>query len=71
MAAGKTMEEIMKVMSVAELSMWSPLELARLYQYVGKCLPGTRMGSPERQTVEQTLANIRFVLARKHRTPRC
>jgi hypothetical protein len=28
------------------------------------------MGSPERLAVEQTLANIRFVLARRHRTPR-
>lgn len=61
----------MKVISVAELSGWSPRELCSLYFQVGKHLVGTRMGSPERRAVEDTLANIRFVLARKHRTPRC
>jgi len=60
----------MKVISVAELSGWTPRELCSLYFQVGKHLVGTRTGSPERQAVEQTLANIRWVLARKHRTPR-
>jgi len=61
----------MKVISVTELSSWTPRELCSLYFQVGKHLVGTRMGSPERLAVEQTLANIRFVLARKHRAPRC
>jgi hypothetical protein len=37
---------------------------------ISSCLPGTLIGSPERLAVEQTLANIGWVLARKHRTPR-
>jgi len=61
----------MKVISVTELSSWTPRELCSLYFQVGKHLVGTRMGSPERLAVEQTLANIRWVLARRHRTPRC
>jgi hypothetical protein len=52
----------MKVISVAELSGWTPRELCTLYFQVGKQLVGTRMGSPERFAVEQTLANIRWVL---------
>ena len=60
----------MQVISVAELAGWSPRELCSLYFQVGKQLVGTRMGSPERVAVEQTLANIRWVLARKHRMPR-
>lgn len=60
----------MRVITVAELVGWTPRELCSLYFHVGKHLVGTRMGSPERLAVEQTLANIRFVLARRHRTRR-
>jgi hypothetical protein len=61
----------MEVISVAELSGWAPRELMSLYFQVGKQLVGTRMGSLERLAVEQTLANIRWVVARRHHTPRC
>ncbi len=59
----------MRVIPVTELAGLTGRELMALYFQVGKCLPGTRMLSPERLIVEQTLANIRFVLARRHRTP--
>jgi hypothetical protein len=64
------MEENMRVITVAELAGFTPRELMSLYFQVGNQLMGTRLGSPERFAVEQTLANIRFVLAWHHRTPR-
>lgn len=60
-----------RVISVAELSGWTPRELCSLYVQVGKDLVGTRMGSPERRAVEQSLANIRQAIARRRHTPRC
>jgi hypothetical protein len=64
------MEENMQILTVTELAALTPLELVRLYNRIGSGLPGTRMGSPERRAIELTLANIRYVLARRHRTPR-
>jgi hypothetical protein len=46
---------------------FTPRELCSLYFQVGKHLVGTRMDSPERLPVEQTLANIRLVLARRQK----
>ncbi len=60
----------MQVITVAKLVGFTPRELCSPYFHVGKHLVATRMGSPERLAVEQTLANIRFVLARRHLTPR-
>lgn len=60
----------MRIITVSELAGLSGHQLARLYFQVGKQLVGTRMYSPERRAVEETLANIRFVMARRHRTPR-
>ena len=59
----------MRIITVSELAGLTARELSALYFHVGKHLVGTRMGSPERLEVEQTLANIRFVLARRHLTP--
>ena len=60
----------MRVITVYELTGLNARELMTLYFRVGQQLPGTRMGSPERLAVEQSLANIRLVLARRRPTPR-
>jgi hypothetical protein len=64
------MEENMRVITVVELVGLNARELRALYFKVGQELPGTRPGSPERLAVEQSLANIRLVLARRHPAPR-
>lgn len=60
----------MRILTVTELAALTPLQLVRLYNRTGSCLPGTRMCSPERWAIEQSLANIRWVLARRHLLPR-
>ena len=59
----------MRVITVSELAGFTPRELMSLYFQVGNQLAGTEKGSSERHAVEQTLANIRFALARHHLTP--
>lgn len=59
----------MRVLTITELAGFTARELMSIYQQVGKQLPGTRMCSARRLAIEQTLANIRFVLARRHRAP--
>lgn len=61
---------MMKILTVTELAKLTPLQLARLYQEVGKGLPYTRLQTPERRAIEESLANIRFVVARRHVRPR-
>ena len=60
----------MRILTVNELAGFTSSELVSIYFQVGKHLAGTRRCSLERLAVEQTRANIRFVLARRHRTPR-
>lgn len=60
----------MRVITVSELAGFTPRELISLYFQVSNQLVGTEKGSPERFAVEQTMANIRFVLARRHLTLR-
>ena len=57
----------MRIITVAELAGLTGRQLASLYFQVGKRLTGTRMCSPERHAVEQSLANIRYVMAWRHR----
>ena len=51
-------------LTVSELAGLNARELMALYHQVGRRLPQTRLLSPERLAVEQSLANIRFTLAR-------
>ena len=60
----------MRVLTVNELAGFTVRELMSIRFQVEKQLVGTGMRSPERLAVEQTLANISFVLARRHLTPR-
>ena len=59
----------MNILTVTELARFTARELMAIRFQIEKRLPGTRMFSAERFAIEQSLANIRFVLARRHRTP--
>lgn len=60
----------MRILTVTELASFTSHELLSIYFHLGQPLVGTRTGSLERLAVEQTRANIRLVLAQRHRTPR-
>lgn len=59
----------MRVITVNELETLTTRELMSLYFQVQMQLVGTDNGSPERFAVQQTLANMRTVLALRQATP--